>query len=153
MDRNEIRELYGNIDACSYVTKGESDTREIHAKFKIVCGANLEILHNEFEKYAEIASAKYAEIVDPKYAEFVDKAEKVSQLKDAEKRTERLQVKYADAIASAIEFDRWRDEEFYLEEVTVPELKKWPFADLPEKIAGGYILALKEMIGDFPEID
>ena len=151
MDKNGLKEFYGNIDACSYVTKGDSDTREVHANFKVVCGLNLAIITKEFEAYSVIAADKYDELVSPDYARFREKFDKVSETKNPEKRLTALEIKYAGAIKTHDTFSAWYADEFSTEEIVLPELVLWPFSDLPEKIAGGYLIAIKEMISDFPE--
>lgn len=153
MDRKTIKELYANIDACSYVTKGESDSREVHSNFKVVCGLNLAILTKEFESYALVAAAKYDELVNPEYAVYCDLMEKLEESKNKEKRQSSLTSRYAEAILSHETFSEWLNDVFYMEEIEVPALKMWPFANVPEKIAGGYMIAIKTMIADFPEFD
>lgn len=151
MNVNEMKELYANIDACSYVTKGESDSRETHFNFKVICGENLLKISAEFEKFALICKEKYEELVDPEYATFDCYANKLAESKDAEKKIEKLAKKYEKAIESHDTYQKWLLDVFFKQEVELPDLIMIDFADVPEKIAGGYLIAIKSMIKNFPE--
>ena len=152
MKRSELRELHTIIEAASHVTKGESDDRGRFLLFKTVCGFNLELIESTFMKWSQALADKANAEVDPRYKDFVVRAEKLATGKNAEKKTAALAVRYKDAIESQEAFDKYYEEIYMTEEVELPEgIKPWDFGDLPEKLTGGYIVALKPVLDNYPK--
>ena len=155
MDINGIKELYEAVSQSACVTKGESDTRENHAMFKVTCGKNLDLNQAELDEMNRIATEKAHEIVSLDYVkliglvEAIDSASLSDEAKEAKINKLKAKPKYVEAIASNDKYVEWF-QEFMKTPWRDFDLEMWPFEDIPDKVSGGYMIAIKPMISGFP---
>ena len=146
MNRDDVAKLYEAVSQCACVGKGESDDRDVFLRFKVVCGNNVNVLKKLIDTFNK-ECLEYAKVVVlPDYDVFCSKVEKLDNVK----KIKALKEEYADAIKTFEDYEVWL-KDYIAEEITLPELGMWSFNDLPEKISGGFIVALKPVISDYPD--
>ncbi len=145
MRRNELKDLHKYLSQCATVTLNELDDKKKHKLFKVCCGVNINLISSIFEDFNEFVAKKASEMVDPDYMKF----EEAIEGKNANPK--RLEVKYADAIKSFEAYQDWLAA--YMDEEYDGDVKfhLYDFDDLPSNVSGGYIVAIKDILVNFPD--
>ncbi len=156
MNKKEAKDFCKYVSDCACVAKGDSDSRDTHAKFKITCAENLDRMEEYLSELNNYCLLKSDEMISAGFRDYDLQVKNIVDntnmgQKKKETAIAKLDEKYAEDIKTFNAYSDWFDQ-YMNGEAELPELVMWGFEDLPEKISGGYIKALEPMVSGFPEI-